>query len=40
MDVESSGSWPAMTSSSRAESATVVEKGPIWSSDDANAISP
>ncbi len=31
IDVESSGSWPAMTSSSSAASATVVANGPIWS---------
>ena len=38
--VVSCGSWPAMTSSSRAASATVVPNGPIWSSDEANATSP
>ncbi len=39
-DVESSGSWPPITSKSRAASATVRAKGPIWSSDEAKATSP
>ena len=39
-DVESSGSWPAIASRSTAESITVLENGPIWSSELANAISP
>ena len=40
IDVESSGSWPQIASSSSAASSTVVANGPIWSSDDANAIRP
>ncbi len=39
-EVESKGSWPPMTSCSRAESSTVRETGPIWSSDDAMAMAP
>ena len=35
-----SGSWPQIASSSSAASSTVVANGPIWSSDDANAIEP
>ena len=35
-----SGSWPPITSSSSAASATDAANGPIWSSDDANAIEP
>ena len=31
IDVESIGSWPPMTSSTSAASATVVANGPIWS---------
>ena len=31
IDVESAGSWPAMTSVTRAASATVWVNGPIWS---------
>ena len=40
MEVESSGSWPPMTSRHSAESYTVDENGPIWSSDEAKATSP
>ena len=40
IDVESSGSWPASTSYSSAASATLRARGPIWSSELANAISP
>ncbi len=40
IEVESAGSWPAMTSSSEAASATVAANGPIWSSDEAKATSP
>ena len=40
MLVESSRSWPAMTSRSSAASATVVANGPTWSSELANATSP
>ncbi len=39
-DVESIGSCPAITSSPSAASATVVAKGPIWSSELAKAMSP
>ena len=39
-DVESAGSWPPITSKSRAASATVVAIGPIWSSELAKATSP
>jgi hypothetical protein len=39
-DVESAGSAPAIAESAIAVSATVRPKGPIWSSDDANARSP
>ena len=35
-----SGSWPPIASSSSAASSTVAANGPIWSSDDANAIEP
>ena len=31
IDVESFGSWPAITSVTRAASATVRVNGPIWS---------
>ena len=34
------GSWPPITSSSNAASSTVAANGPIWSSDEANAMSP
>ncbi len=40
IDVVSHGSWPPMTSSASAASATVVANGPIWSRLDANATSP
>ena len=40
MEVESRGSWPPMTSSMRAESATVRENGPIWSRLEAKATRP
>ena len=40
IDVESSGSCPPIASSSAADSATVLENGPIWSSDEPNAIRP
>ena len=40
MLVESCGSCPSMTSSSRAASTTVVATGPIWSRLLANATSP
>ena len=40
IDVESRRSWPPMISCSSAESRTVRETGPIWSSDDAIAIAP
>ena len=40
MDVESRRSWPPMTSSTSAESATVRENGPIWSRLEAKATSP
>ena len=40
IDVESQGSWPAITSSNNAASSTVAVIGPIWSSDEANAMSP
>ena len=40
IDVESHGSCPPITSSSSAASATDAANGPIWSSDDANAIEP
>ena len=40
MEVESIGSWPAITSSSAAASATVVANGPIWSRLDAKATRP
>src|SRR3954464_15786605 len=39
-EVESFGSWPAITSCSSAVSSTVRAPGPPWSSDDAHAISP
>ena len=39
-DVESRGSWPAMTSRNAALSATVAENGPIWSRLLAKAMSP
>jgi len=38
--VESHRSWPAITSSNNAASSTVAVIGPIWSSDEANAMSP
>ena len=40
IEVESVGSWPPITSSSAAASATVVANGPIWSRVDAKATSP
>jgi hypothetical protein len=40
IDVESIGSWPAMTSSSTAASATLVANGPIWSRLLAKAMRP
>src|SRR3954447_3651312 len=39
-EVESFGSWPAITACSSAVSSTVRAHGPPWSSDDAHAISP
>jgi hypothetical protein len=39
-EVLSSGSCPAIASYSNAASSTVVAKGPIWSSELANATSP
>ena len=39
-EVASISSRPAITCSSRAESRTVRENGPIWSSELANAVSP
>ena len=39
-DVESSGSWPAITSSSSAASSAVRANGPIWSRLLAKATSP
>ena len=39
-EVESHGSWPAMTFSTAAASSTVRANGPIWSSDEAKAIRP
>ena len=40
IDVESRGSWPAMTACSSAASSTVRAHGPGLSSEDENAISP
>ena len=40
LQVESSGSGPAIPCSSNAASSTVRVKGPIWSSELAKAISP
>jgi hypothetical protein len=39
-DVASRGSWPAITDSSSAASAAVRASGPIWSSDEPNAMRP
>ena len=39
-EVESQASWPQMTCMSSAQSRTVSANGPIWSSDEAKAISP
>ena len=39
-EVESRGSCPPMTWCSRAESSTVRETGPIWSSEEAMAMAP
>ncbi len=39
-EVESQGSWPEMTSSNAAASATVPAKGPIWSRELAKATRP
>src|SRR5690625_3766631 len=39
-EVESSGSWPAINSCSRAASSTVRATGPAWSRELASAISP
>ena len=40
IDVESRGSYPAITSCKRAASMTLRAHGPAWSSDDASATSP
>lgn len=40
MDVESAGSWPAITWCNGAASSTVRAHGPGWSSEDAIAITP
>jgi aspartyl-tRNA(Asn)/glutamyl-tRNA(Gln) amidotransferase subunit A len=40
IEVESSRSWPAITSKSSAASATSAANGPIWSRLDANATTP
>ena len=40
IEVESAGSWPPITSSATAASATEVANGPIWSRLEAKAISP
>ena len=40
IEVESSGSYPPITSCSSAASSTVRAHGPPWSSDDAQATSP
>ena len=40
IEVESHGSWPDMTSCSRAASSTVRASGPGVSSEDANATTP
>ena len=39
-DVASLGSCPPITSCSSAESSTVRETGPTWSSEEARAIAP
>jgi hypothetical protein len=40
IEVESSGSYPPITSCSSAASSTVRAQGPPWSSDDAQATRP
>ena len=40
MDVESIGSWPAITSCSSAASSTVRAHGPPWSSEEEKATRP
>ena len=39
-DVESNGSRPEIAFAVSAQSATVLAMGPIWSSDDPNAMRP